>query len=129
MIFQDPFDSLNPKMTVFNIVSEPIIGHNALKDYSEMEAMVNEALAKSDLYPPEAYLDRYPYELSGGERQRVGIARGKNWCQYCSLMNLSEYCLQNGNNCNVRRKHMLFPALSFCIYPGPYNSDLQIYNR
>ncbi|ARD84595.1 ABC-type peptide/opine/nickel family transporter ATPase [Ferroplasma acidiphilum] len=75
MIFQDPFDSLNPKMTVFNIVSEPIIGHNALKDYSEMEAMVNEALAKSDLYPPEAYLDRYPYELSGGERQRVGIAR------------------------------------------------------
>ncbi len=75
MIFQDPFDSLNPKMTVFNIVSEPIIGHNASNDYSEMESMVKDALEKADLYPPETYLDRYPYELSGGERQRVGIAR------------------------------------------------------
>ncbi|MCL4420643.1 MAG: ABC transporter ATP-binding protein [Candidatus Thermoplasmatota archaeon] len=75
MIFQDPYDSLNPKQTVFSIVSEPIIGHRTTKDYSEMASMVKEALAKADLTPPENYIDRYPYELSGGERQRVGIAR------------------------------------------------------
>jgi len=75
MIFQDPYDSLNPKQTTFNIVAEPIIGHRATKDYSEMVSMVKEALVKADLSPPENYIDRYPYELSGGERQRVGIAR------------------------------------------------------
>lgn len=75
MIFQDPFDSLNPKMTVFNIVAEPIIGHRVVKDYFEMESMVKESLERADLSPAESYLERYPYELSGGERQRVSIAR------------------------------------------------------
>ena len=75
MIFQDPFDSLNPKMTVFNIVSEPIIGHKITKDLTKMSQMVKEALERADLYPAESYMGRYPYELSGGERQRVGIAR------------------------------------------------------
>ncbi len=75
MIFQDPYDSINPKQTVFNIVAEPIIGHSVTKDYEEMQSMVSDALARADLFPPENYIGRYPYELSGGERQRVGIAR------------------------------------------------------
>ncbi len=75
MIFQDPFDSLNPKMTVFNTVSEPMIGNHITKDVMEMQEAVKASIANADLFPVEAYMDRFPYELSGGEKQRVGIAR------------------------------------------------------
>lgn len=75
MIFQDPFDSLNPKMRVMNIVAEPIIGNQISNDMEEIEEKVKLALEGADLSPAENYMYRYPHELSGGERQRVGIAR------------------------------------------------------
>ena len=75
MIFQDPYDSLNPKMTVFDIVSEPIIAHKATNNPEEMMDMVSESLKKVNLNPPGNYLYRFPYELSGGEKQRVATAR------------------------------------------------------
>ncbi|SMD30425.1 ABC transporter ATP-binding protein [Picrophilus oshimae] len=75
MIFQDPYDSLNPKMTVFDIISEPIIAHRITKDPDEMVKMVKNILKTVSLTPPENYLERYPHELSGGERQRVATAR------------------------------------------------------
>lgn len=75
MIFQDPYDSLNPKMTVFDIVSEPIIAHKYTNNPEEMLNMVSETLKKVNLNPPGNYLYRFPYELSGGEKQRVATAR------------------------------------------------------
>jgi oligopeptide/dipeptide ABC transporter ATP-binding protein len=72
MIFPDPFDSLNPRLRVFDIVAE---APRALKlwDEDEIARRVPEMLAVVGL-PPERYAQRYPHQLSGGERQRVGIA-------------------------------------------------------
>ena len=75
LIFQDPYDSLNPKMTVLDIVSEPVIAYKATRSPDEMVEMVKEALRTVRLNPPETFLERYPHELSGGERQRVAAAR------------------------------------------------------
>ncbi len=74
MISQDPYESLNPRMTVFDIVSEPLVIHRAA-DYREREEKVVLMLQKAGITPPEQYLFRYPHELSGGQRQRVSIAR------------------------------------------------------
>ena len=72
LIFQDPFDSLNPRLRVFDIVAE---APRALKlwDEAEIARRVPAMLAMVGL-PPERYAQRYPHQLSGGERQRVGIA-------------------------------------------------------
>ncbi len=75
MIFQDPYDSLDPKMTVFDIVQEPVIAHKVTRNPNKVVELVNEALITVNLRPPENYLDRFPHELSGGERQRVAAAR------------------------------------------------------
>lgn len=75
LIFQDPYDSLNPKMSIFDIVSEPVIARKAEEDYDKMVRMINDALETANLRPPLNYINRYPHELSGGERQRVSIAR------------------------------------------------------
>lgn len=75
LIFQDPYDSLDPKMTVRDVVAEPIIAYKATKDPEEMMEMIKDALKVARLNPPEHFLDRYPHELSGGERQRVAAAR------------------------------------------------------
>jgi oligopeptide transport system ATP-binding protein len=72
IIFQDPFASLNPRMTVGNIVSEPLLVHNMM-DKSERKEYVAQLLEKVGLNP--FYINRYPHEFSGGQRQRVGIAR------------------------------------------------------
>jgi oligopeptide transport system ATP-binding protein len=72
MIFQDPYASLNPRMTVEEIVGEPLIVYNLAKG-SEVRERVKELLAMVGLNP--AYVDRYPHEFSGGQRQRIGIAR------------------------------------------------------
>ena len=72
MIFQDPFSSLNPRMTVGDIVAEPLIIHRIAKG-SELKDRVTEILLKVGLKPEHA--TRYPHAFSGGQRQRVGIAR------------------------------------------------------
>ena len=75
MIFQDPYDSLDPKMTIFDVVQEPVIAHRISRDPNRIADMVKEALRTVNLSPPENYLERFPHELSGGERQRVAAAR------------------------------------------------------
>lgn len=74
VIFQDPYESLNPRATVFDIVAEPL-GVNHLATGEEIEDKVISTLESVEMRPPDAFLDRYPHELSGGQRQRVGIAR------------------------------------------------------
>jgi oligopeptide transport system ATP-binding protein len=73
MIFQDPYASLNPRMTVGDIIAEPIETHNLEPDPKKMQRKVQELMARCGLNP--AYVKRYPHEFSGGQRQRIGIAR------------------------------------------------------
>jgi oligopeptide/dipeptide ABC transporter ATP-binding protein len=72
MIFQDPFASLNPRMTVASIVEEPLIIHS-MGSRPERQARVAELLALVGLDP--VFMKRFPHEFSGGQRQRIGIAR------------------------------------------------------
>jgi peptide/nickel transport system ATP-binding protein len=74
IIFQDPFESLNPRQTVYDTVVEPLKIHG-IGSGEERYDRVIEALERSELTPPEAYLESYPHQLSGGEKQRVAIAR------------------------------------------------------
>jgi len=71
MVFQDPYQTLNPRMRVRAIVAEPLVVQSA--PAAEHGARVDRALADVGL-PPERFADRYPHELSGGQRQRVAIA-------------------------------------------------------
>jgi peptide/nickel transport system ATP-binding protein len=71
-MFQDPFSSLNPRMTVFDIISEPLVIHR-IGDAAYRAEMVQELMALVGLDP--RYLNRYPHSFSGGQRQRIGIAR------------------------------------------------------
>ncbi len=71
-MFQDPFSSLNPRMTVFDIVSEPLLIHG-IGDAAYRAEMVQELMALVGLDP--RFLNRYPHSFSGGQRQRIGIAR------------------------------------------------------
>ncbi|MEM6762971.1 MAG: ABC transporter ATP-binding protein [Pseudomonadota bacterium] len=73
IIFQDPYSSLNPKMTVEEIVSEPLIVHGIERDPKALREKVAELLSLVGM--PEDAASRYPYAFSGGQRQRVGIAR------------------------------------------------------
>ena len=72
IIFQDPYSSLNPRMTVGSIISEPLETHNLVSGKARIER-VRELLALVGLNPN--YTDRYPHEFSGGQRQRIGVAR------------------------------------------------------
>ena len=72
MIFQDPFSSLNPRMNLFDIVSEPLL-LNGIKSRVERQDRVEELLSKVGLRPE--YMVRFPHAFSGGQRQRIGIAR------------------------------------------------------
>ncbi|MBN2794308.1 MAG: ABC transporter ATP-binding protein [Clostridia bacterium] len=74
MIFQDPYQSLNPKHTIEKIIAEPLMIHKVTKDKVEMRNLIIEALNHAGLSPGESFLNRYPHELSGGQRQRVVIA-------------------------------------------------------
>ena len=74
MIFQDPYEAMNPRWTIKDTVREPLLIHN-LGSPEEQEEAVREILKTVGLTPPENYLNRYPHELSGGQRQRVAIAR------------------------------------------------------
>jgi peptide/nickel transport system ATP-binding protein len=72
IIFQDPFSSLNPRMTVMEIIGEPLIIHGVAKG-DELKTQVRELLEKVGLRAQ--HMNRYPYAFSGGQRQRIGIAR------------------------------------------------------
>src|SRR5262249_57616230 len=72
MIFQDPYASLNPRMTVGSIIAEPIEIHNLARGKAKQER-VHELLRMVGLNP--YFANRYPHEFSGGQRQRIGIAR------------------------------------------------------
>ena len=74
MIFQDPYESLNPRWTIKDIIKEPLDIHN-IGSFTEREDAVVEILRTVGLTPPENYMSRYPHEISGGQRQRVSIAR------------------------------------------------------
>lgn len=74
MIFQDPYESLDPRMTIFDIVAEPL-NVNGIGNLEEREQRVAEMLSLVGISPPSAFLFRFPHELSGGQRQRVAIAR------------------------------------------------------
>jgi oligopeptide/dipeptide ABC transporter ATP-binding protein len=74
IIFQDPYETLNPRKTVFQAVAEPLRNFRSLSE-SELRERVVEMLHDVGLRPPEEHLDTYPDQLSGGQRQRVNIAR------------------------------------------------------
>lgn len=75
MIFQDPYGSLDTKMTVGNIIGEGVLGHNLFKSRNEKgyNEYIQETMGKCGLAP--YFLHRYPHQFSGGQRQRIGIAR------------------------------------------------------
>ena len=75
IIFQDPYESLDPRKSVEETVSEPIRIHNISKNPKEEKEIVMRALTQVRLVPPEEFMRRYPHELSGGQRQRVAVAR------------------------------------------------------
>ncbi|MDT8898526.1 MAG: ABC transporter ATP-binding protein [Thermanaerothrix sp.] len=74
MIFQDPYESLNPRLTIFDIVAEPL-AVQGIGTVLDREIMVATMLEKVGLTPATSFMFRYPHELSGGQRQRVAIAR------------------------------------------------------
>ncbi|MBI3858860.1 MAG: ABC transporter ATP-binding protein [Thaumarchaeota archaeon] len=75
VVFQDPYESMNPRMTTYEIVSEGLSVNNLATSTKDSHEKVLKALRDVQLTPPEEYIDRYPHELSGGQRQRVAIAR------------------------------------------------------
>jgi len=74
IVFQDPYESLNPRMTISDILAEPL-RVQGLSSEVDVEKRVKEILTDVELIPPEEFLFRFPHELSGGQRQRVATAR------------------------------------------------------
>jgi peptide/nickel transport system ATP-binding protein len=74
MVFQDPYESLNPRFNIFDTIAEPLIVQD-IGTPEEREEMVHKALETVELRPAEDYVFRFPHELSGGQRQRVAVAR------------------------------------------------------
>ena len=74
IIYQDPYESLDPRFRVRQTVEEPLLVHGLRGARAVREAKVTEGLTRAGLTPPELFLERYPHELSGGQRQRVAIA-------------------------------------------------------
>jgi len=75
IIFQDPYESLNPRMSIFDIVAEPLHLQKISQSFEGIRERVVETLEDLEMTPPEEYLYRFPHELSGGQRQRIAIAR------------------------------------------------------
>ncbi|NLK07103.1 MAG: ABC transporter ATP-binding protein [Firmicutes bacterium] len=75
VIFQDPYESMNPRMDVQTIVSEPLRIQGLFKTTHAAREVVAKVLSDVEMIPPEEYMGRYPHELSGGQRQRVAVAR------------------------------------------------------
>jgi oligopeptide/dipeptide ABC transporter ATP-binding protein len=74
IVYQDPYESLDPRFRVRSAVEEPLVIHGLGGSKEERLERVRDALVRVGLSPPELFLDRYPHELSGGQRQRVAIA-------------------------------------------------------
>ena len=74
MIYQDPYESLDPRLRVRQAIEEPLVIHHVGGDRTERRRLIEEALARVELTPPSMFLERFPHELSGGQRQRVAIA-------------------------------------------------------
>lgn len=75
MIFQDPYESLDPRYTIYHTLREPLIVHGLKEQGITHRDVAREVLDRVELRPPDDFLDRYPHELSGGQRQRVAVAR------------------------------------------------------
>jgi peptide/nickel transport system ATP-binding protein len=75
IIFQDPYESLNPRMSIYDIIAEPLEIQGITHSEEEIVDKVSKALEDMDMIPPEEFLYRFPHELSGGQRQRIAIAR------------------------------------------------------
>lgn len=73
MVFQDPYASLNPRMSVFDIIAEPLLVYHLYQDKADLEKKVLDLLHRVGL--DDYHANRYPHEFSGGQRQRIGIAR------------------------------------------------------
>ncbi len=74
VIYQDPYESLDPRFTVRDTIEEPIRVHGTARTKAARDAKVRESMERAGLTPSELFIDRYPHELSGGQRQRVAIA-------------------------------------------------------
>lgn len=72
-IFQDPYASLDPQMTVFEIIAEPLVTHKVCKSKEELKTRVLDLMKTVGIRPE--FVNRYPHQFSGGQRQRIGIAR------------------------------------------------------
>ena len=75
LVYQDPYESLDPRLRVQATVEEPLLIHGLGASKEERVELVRAALENAGLVPPELFLDRYPHELSGGQLQRVAVAR------------------------------------------------------
>lgn len=75
IVFQDPYESLNPRMTVSDILAGPLTVQRMDHSKAEMNERIRKMLEAVEITPPDEFLLRYPHELSGGQRQRVAVAR------------------------------------------------------
>lgn len=75
MVHQDPYASLNPTQTIYDILAAPLKHHRFTRGEAETKRRVRELLEIVDLTPPDDFLEKYPHQLSGGQRQRVSVAR------------------------------------------------------
>jgi peptide/nickel transport system ATP-binding protein len=75
IIFQDPFESLDPRMTIKEIIAEPLRVQKVAKNEDELEERVKAIMRDVEIVPPEEFMHRFPHELSGGQRQRIAVAR------------------------------------------------------
>ncbi|RHP32848.1 ATP-binding cassette domain-containing protein [Lachnotalea sp. AF33-28] len=73
IVFQDPYSSLDPRMTVYDLISEGMVAQKMVDGRADLEEKVNELMLKCGLFPEQA--NRYPHQFSGGQRQRISIAR------------------------------------------------------
>ncbi len=74
MIYQDPYESLDPRFRVRHTIEEPMLIHGIGSSRQDRQDRIYDALRRAELTPPELYAERYPHELSGGQRQRAAIA-------------------------------------------------------
>ncbi|MEX1046596.1 MAG: ABC transporter ATP-binding protein [Actinomycetota bacterium] len=74
LIYQDPYESLDPRFRVSQTIEEPLLVHGIKGTHEERDRRIADALTRAGLTPPELYAGRYPHELSGGQRQRVAVA-------------------------------------------------------